>query len=86
MTSEYSRKPDPGRHAAEVILDDVIGTLYRDIAEWDIDVSDLTPYGPAVVRRSVHRVIDDHVERLRHQILQAAPSEPRSPESDGTDS
>lgn len=83
MTSENNRNPDPSWHEAEIILDEVIGMLYRDIAEWDADVNDLTPYGPAVVQRSVHRLIDEHVERLRRQILQI-PTEP--PSSSGTDS
>ena len=79
MTSEHNSNPDPSRHEAEVMLDDVIGTLYRDIAEWDVNVSDLTPYGPAVVRRSVRRLIDEHVERLRRQMLQAISTDPQAP-------
>lgn len=67
MTSEHD-EAHPGRSPSAMVLDDLIGALYRDLAEWDSDLTVIHPYGRVVVKRSVGRLVDSHVDRLRESL------------------
>ena len=78
MASDHEHTPEQADHDAELALDDIVGALYRDVAEWKVEVSAATSYGPAVVQRSVKRLIDEHVQRLRRHLTPTSPTDPQS--------
>ena len=62
----------PTADSTDCPCSDVIAALYRDAEAWDAELSELMPFGPTVVRRSMRRLIDDHVGRLRDHLISAA--------------